>query len=87
MQGKANNDVIGLAVGLVLTGCAAPPQIISTDTNLLRVGVKPDGYPRTFVKEEGGTCVQVTEEWRSSGATIWVKDSREITITCPGEGT
>lgn len=80
--------LIGLAALAVLAGCSATPQhrYVSTNTDLLRVGEEPKGYPMTYVEKHAGYCVQVTDSWRKdkvNSETIWLKDSRRETITCP----
>lgn len=80
-----HRNLLGIcALGVLVAGCATPPKLISSNENLLRVGEKPVGYPRTFMLKEGATCVQVTEDWRSRGNDIWVKDSKEVTVSCSG---
>lgn len=75
--------VVGLLIALsLLGGCASSKEIVtSTNTDILRVGEEPAGYPKKYVVSQFGYCTEVTESWRKSsqkGNTIWLKNVERI---------
>lgn len=72
-----------LIVGTLAGGCTPSIRIVSSDENLLRIGDRPVGYPKTFIQKDGPNCTRVTEDWHSMGKGVWVKNSHEETTPCP----
>ena len=77
---------------LIVTGCAAPNQLLrSANTNMLVIGERPAGYPKTYIdpyKGFPGYCLKVTESWRKGSyndKTIWLKDKAIESMRCPGQ--
>jgi hypothetical protein len=83
MKGK----MIFLAAVVALAGCASnQPTVVSKNTDLLRVGQEPQGYPKSFIRKTDGFCVRVTDSWvkdEYKGTTIWLKHSDIISVQCP----
>ncbi len=82
--------VVTVLLALIVAGCAAPNQTLrSTNTNMLVIGEKPAGYPKTYIepyKGFPGFCLKVTESWRKgsyNGKTIWFKDKAIKSMRCP----
>jgi hypothetical protein len=72
---------------MTLAACASHnSNVVSTDTSALRVGEKPQGYPRTYVVANAGNCTRVTEDWRDNGSSngkqMWALDKHIETVTC-----
>lgn len=76
-----------LFVAVALTACASDKEnVVSTDTNWLRIGEEPQGYPRMFVEASNGFCAKVTESWNKGsfkGQDMWLKQQSRISIACP----
>jgi len=70
-----------------LAGCSSSKiNVASTNTDLLRVGEEPQGYPAIYIEKANGYCVQVTDSWSESsysGTKIWLKQSRRASVACP----
>lgn len=80
-----------LFAAFAISGCAtSTPAPVSTNPDQLRVGAKPEGYPRTYIEPMAGFpgyCLKVTESWREdsyNGHTIWLKDREMRSMRCPG---
>lgn len=71
---------------ILITGCATQEHLTSNNPDLLRIGSKPEGYPKTYTEKYPGYCVDVTETWREDHykeQTIWFKDTYRKTVDCP----
>lgn len=81
--------ILSLVAALNVVGCAAQTHApVSTNTDRLVIGTKPEGYPRTHIEPDqnvAGLCLEVTENWRQEdykGKTIWLKDDKVKTVNC-----
>lgn len=71
---------------IFIVGCATKEKLVSTNPDLLRIGTKPEGYPKNYIEKYSGYCIDVTETWREDhykGQTIWFKDMHRQTVDCP----
>jgi hypothetical protein len=61
-------------------------NVVSTNTSELRLGDKPQGYPRTYVTVQNGNCTQVIEDWvdngSSNGKKMWVVAKSIKPVVC-----
>ncbi|MDK8465238.1 hypothetical protein [Marinobacter sp. SS13-12] len=78
--------------GLGLAGCVSQqPAVNLNNPDSAIVGEKPEGYPRTYIKQLPdlpGFCIEVTEDWRENlhqGETIWRKEKTIKSVNCPGK--
>lgn len=79
--------VILFLTATVLVACAShESKVTSTDTSQMRIGDKPQGYPRTYVVATNGNCSQVTENWRNNGSfqgkDMWVFEKSFKLVPC-----
>ncbi|WP_414878731.1 hypothetical protein [Pseudomonas sp. IT-P100] len=79
--------VILVMAAAALAACAShESKVFSTDTSQLRVGEKPQGFPRTYVVAKNGNCSKVTENWVSNGSyngkDMWVIDKTLEPVPC-----
>lgn len=72
-----------------VAGCVSHPStLVSTNTDLLVVDKKPEGYPRTHMEPYPnfpGFCLEVKESWREDryqGEVIWLKDKELKSMRC-----
>lgn len=78
--------LLALSCSFLIAACSTSAPLVSTNPELLRIGEKPEGYPKTYLQQIDGHCQQVTESWRERefrGQTIWLKDVSEKTVDCP----
>ena len=81
--------VVALAA-LTVVGCATHKEtLISNNPDLLVIGQKPEGYPKTHIEPYPGFpdfCLEVKESWREDsyhGQTIWLKNKELKSMQCP----
>ena len=72
---------------ITLAACAShESKVFSSDSSQLRVGDKPQGYPRTYVVTKNGNCSKVIENWVSNGSyngkDIWVIKKSLEPVVC-----
>lgn len=76
---------------LALAGCATTSRhsntVISQNTDVMRIGDEPQGFPLSRVENFGGYCVEITDSWRKSkieaeGQPIWLKQTTRVTVSC-----
>jgi len=62
---------------------------VAANPNLIVIGQKPEGYPKTHIEPYpgfSGFCLEVKESWRedsNQGQTIWLKDKELKSMRCP----
>lgn len=79
--------LIAIAVGLTACASSEKPVLKSKNPDTLHVGESaPEGYPKTYLVVDRGTCKSITEYWQKDqlqGSTFWHKNKRIETVTCP----
>ena len=82
--------IVAAVLALSVVGCATHQKtVISNNPDLLVVGSKPEGYPKTHIEPYPnfpGFCIEAKESWREDnyqGQTIWLKDRELKSMQCP----
>lgn len=84
------NVIFTVLAAIAVSGCATHKgTLVSTNPDLLVIGQKPQGYPKTRIEpypDFPGLCLEVKESWREDsyqGQAIWLKDEELKSMRCP----